>query len=866
VVSTPADDQPRQGGPGQRPGEREVGAQITLPHRHLLCFNDDGLVPFEEGKKNSTVLGDFLKQEENRELLQSCVSECLALTKTEVHDGVQNFLNRLTGLLRRATLFKSLKEKEEEIVIGRIAAKMLQFNQENSSAFLSLANSCLFRGFSRCVVFAGDLANDGLVRLLGYFRMQEPQTEPAELKSLVLGRGDSDWPLVILDSESGNGKTTACIWLSSEVSDVKHDTRSLRCVLLVVLNTDAEASQSHENRQKVLQERLGDLLQAQLGRLETDVERDGFKQATWFVAFDEVSRIPNFLQTLCTSRIAIADYLRERFKFVNSVRILAAGTGSTGAIAPGCCPTHYKVVTLWGQTEIPPKKDCSPKKFRSHLHSNHVDRFDRVATWELWNAMMHIPFIEQAVENPRFAECLMEQCGNITENLGMTHPVAITRAMIDTVIELSCIRFKELNACSGLDRHHMMQVVADAIQYAIVPKLATKLPPGFATYGMGRDVAEARFRSAFASGTGVEVKTDAPMRVSRGFDENGIEQYEDLVLVVPEECNRFSVSERQWSLLALGYGRGEPQPDWDDFWQAAALFVRLNMIGLQGETVWQALLTLRGRSTGESPFDGHYNMWLCEDAAIQAAAVERTLSYTRLVCWTETTKVEKSTLMFNPTFSRSEDEEEDKEEVLAEAEDSDLDQLRESSFDAEGQELLQRLEAVLIANHGAVIVNAPYARFADIIFLSRELVILIILKVNSFGENSILPAEAVMEDVEALGVTSQDPWLNRFLQELFSAIGTPLPLVISAIMTTNTAVDLTTEIAKYPATSDFPLVLQWTVTDGFVDESKVRFRFPEPAKATTQSEATIINTAAVLEGDPEPTDFLRPHFRLGPVL
>jgi hypothetical protein len=240
------------------------------------------------------------------------------------------------------------------------------------------------------------------------------------------------------------------------------------------------------------------MLEAQLKRLKTDKEREGFRKAAWVIALDEVSIIPNLLRTLCVHRVDIAQHLEKRFGFATgSVR-------SAGIVAPGSYPEHYKVVTLVGQKTVPPPKNCT--------HAvHHVDKFDFEGTRAMGNALMHISYIERAVGNPRFAECLMERCHLVTEKLSHVHPAMITRALIDSIVGLSCIRFKELNGCSALNR------------------VDRELPPSFAKYGMGRDVAKVKPSAVFDRETEIEVKT---MRFSRGVDSAGKKQYEEHVLVV----------------------------------------------------------------------------------------------------------------------------------------------------------------------------------------------------------------------------------------------------------------------------------------------------------------------------------------------
>ncbi len=483
-------------GQGQCPrvGENATPQQqVSLSPQHLFCFDDAGLVALEKNRCNATVIDETI--ENNPVLFQENVKKCLSLDAQEVHFGVEQLLVMVEVVLRLANLpIVPLVKAADSI--AKIAAKMLRLNQNTASPFHSLVHSWLFAAWkksNRCVVFAGTYASMGFNRLLWYFQIKPPQTNSGNLLDLIVGKED-DWPLVILDSESGNGKTMAWSWLADDLNTGNTNPDHLRCVLLVVLHQDlmAQPGESHEIRRKYLEEELGALLERQLKQLSTDKEREGFRKATWFIALDEVSSIPNLLRTLCVHRMDIARYLEGKFGFAaGSVRILAAGTGSGGIVTPVSCPKDCKVVTLLGQTKVPPPKGCTQDGFRSHIRYNHLDKFDIPVTRAMWNAMMHIPYIEQAVGNPRFAECLMERCHILTEQLSGVDSALITRAMIDTVVELSCVRFKELNACSRLDREQMTRVVAQAVKYAIVPERAAELPHGFATYGMGRDLAVA---------------------------------------------------------------------------------------------------------------------------------------------------------------------------------------------------------------------------------------------------------------------------------------------------------------------------------------------------------------------------------------
>jgi hypothetical protein len=836
-------------------GDNIAQQSLSLSHGHLRCFDDPGLLSLEVNKHNSTVIEEII--EANPVQFRKCIIKCLSLQEEEVRVGVSDLLSKLEFKFALATLYKP-SVATDSYTIAKIAAEMHRLNLNAASDLLNLAHSCLFKQSARCVVFGGEFGLTGSNRLLNYFRMKPPESDPGNLSGLIEGQGNS-WPLVILDAESGNGKTTACVWLATEVNTVTNATSKLVCVLLIVLDKDvmAQPGDSHETRRQHLEKELCALLKAERQRLITDKEREGFQKATWYIALDEVSRIPNLLRTLCVHRMTIAGYLEKELALApGSVRILAAGTGSAGTVAPGSFPENYKVVTLRGQPKVPPRKDCTEDEFREYININHLHQFSKPATREMWNVMMHIPYIEQAVGNPRFAECLMERCFHVTEKLVDVHPAMITRAMVDTVVGLSSIRFKELNGCSGLTRDNMMQVLAETIKFAIVPAHATEVPSKLAKYGMGRDVAEAKPIKAFKKETEILV-AGPPIKLWR-FDKDGQQYCEEHVLAVPKDRNRFHVSERQWSLIALGYGRGEPRPHWEDSEQAAALFVRLNMIGLQGETVWQALLTLCGYSNDEDPFDGHCNLWPCKNQ-VKSKAMNRLLSYSRLVCWTETTKLEKSLFVPNKTVSRK------RKRKLKRA-GGQVDLLlkqREIAFEARRKEVIPRLQAVLRANLGAVIVNAPQASFADVIFLSRELVILVQSKFYRDATVTEGDVDAVVKEIGKLGITKQDRWFGTFLEDIYSGIHLPLPLVVGGVMTTKQHVDLANKVTNKGKPFVHSPVIQWTVRDGFVDKSKVRFRFPEPGKGEKLPEAIVVHTAADVAGETELEAGVREHF-LGP--
>jgi hypothetical protein len=175
--------------------------------------------------------------------------------------------------------------------------------------------------------------------------------------------------------------------------------------------------------------------------------------------------------------------------------------------------------------------------------------------------------------------------------------------MVDAVIELSSVYFKSLNGCDGLEYPLMMTLIAETVKYAFAPRCA-KLPlPGYVQFGMGRDTARAIPLSKVSPEVHVEVErfTLKAKRSTESEEDRDLEY----ALVIEKGKNRFQVSDHQWSLIALGYGRGEPDPHWDDFELAAALHLRLTMMGLQGhytaqgtlktENVWNALQTLSCR-------------------------------------------------------------------------------------------------------------------------------------------------------------------------------------------------------------------------------------------------------------------------------
>jgi hypothetical protein len=832
----------------QSHGQQDVTLLFTV--KHFACFDVSGIVPLAKDQPKWIVMQGLVR--DHPAIFQAPVMKCLSLKESDVKQGVRDFLFLVEG---RVTFRIFMDETLRDKAIDEITSKLLKFNRDAASPIRNLAYSTLFKDSDRCVIFGPGAADAGR-RLLGLFQMKEPKTPEGQLLTLVDGAGAS-WPLVILDSESGNGKTTACLSLASVVNDVTSATNELRCVLLMVLTSDTIGTETHDRRKKLLEEKFTEALDTQFQMLSTEKERMGFMKARWYIAIDEASTAPNLLRTLCVHRINIARYLEERFKLpANSVRILAAGTGSSGVVAPGCYPDHYKVVSLSGQKDVPPPGDCTEDVFQSHVHPNHRQRLCTPATRELWKKLTAVPYLAQAVENPRFAECLLERCHKVTEHLVAVQPAMLTRAMVDSVIGLSCIRFKELNGCEKLSSEAMMRVIAETIKYAIVPRLAAEVPHNLSTFGMGRDVAKAIPRKKADPTLYNEIKTDTVIRFPLPVKPGGVREYEECALVVPKARNRFQVSERQWGLMALGYGRGESVAHWEDFESAVAFFTKLNMIGLQGETVWQALLTLSGRPDDGDPFDGKFNVCFTTDAA-RAAAKQAKLSYTRLLCWTELSRLEKSTLFFDPTmYSAPESSGPSRAKIVE----------KTQAFQAQRKPVLGRLGASLSANLGAVIVNAPRASFADVIFLSRELVVLI--QAKFYGENSSLDAGGVWSEIGEFGVLPHDPWLGSFLSELYSPLRIPVPLVVAGVMTTKPPVDLSTSSKMHENVlntkgSVSPMIMQWEVEGAFVKGSRVRLRFPQPEAIKNRPDASVVGT--VDRSTELKQDLLTPHFRLDGV-
>lgn len=836
--------------PALAPANVPVAAEPPIARfsdEQLECFDEEDFGKLKADKKNSQVIRDLF--DANPAVFQYFVNKCMSSDEAEVKIGVSGLVGFLAA---------SFPGSQQQLLdnVDVLANKLAKVNRGNTRPFSALLQSPIFKDSSRFAVF-DDEEDSGSWRLLELFKIQDPEANPPDWANTVRGNDADDWPLVFLDAESGNGKTTACKWLATPSDDLKTDPDVIFCVLIMVLEAEkskGEAPQdtkaeSAEERLDWLKNTLTRKMKRQFDKLKTPLQQEGFRNARWIIAVDEVAYAPIRTRALCRNRVLVARHVRKELHLKKPLRIVAAGTGSCRVVAPASFPQHYRVVELLGQKNIAPPAGCAYSAFCSMLSAKLKNV--NVATWQLWTRVMEIPYLTQATKNPRFAECVLIHCVELTSRANIGAPIMITPSMVDTVVELSGVYFKNLNGCNIFNPDEMMWEIAKVVRHAVAPRLAMELPANHEVSGMGRDTVKAVLSD--------KVSPEDLVIDSISVSENDTPGSKTLeyALVIKKGSNRFRVSDHQWSLIALGYGRGEPEPRWENFESAVALHLRLTMIGVQGEHVWGALQTLSCR---EQPFDEKFNLLLGAPPTF-ADACARTLSYTRIACWTETEKLEKASLV------PSSEEMIKNWRSAAESPDSGAAAKARQLLNLEERKstLLQRIKAALHANLGVVIVNAPHASFADVIFLSKELVVLV--QAKYYGPGSPLGQGKVRLEIEKFGVTSLDPWFIGWLQGL---VGTdkPLPLVVSGIMSTKSAADLSVPPPRHKgewkqmeaAPSSPILVMQWSVDSGFVVGSKVRFRFPEPNPDNDDKPAlTIIETGQQSEALADLTH----HFLIG---
>jgi hypothetical protein len=261
--------------------------------------------------------------------------------------------------------------------------------------------------------------------------------------------------------------------------------------------------------------------------------------------------------------------------------------------------------------------------------------------------------------------------------------------------------------------------------------------------------------------------------------------------VVSKGRNRFIVSDSQWALFALRYGDGEPLEGWEYFEHAAALFLRMTMVGLRGATISDALGVLAGNPDPQlkSP------CWRLIAPARSPAKLSDKLSYLDVLSWSEVQPINRALLE-----GRSADD-----------------------------PAWLRLKAAVDAGVGALIVNAADADFAGVMFVSKELVILVHTKFITTAKQP--SATTIAAEMTNCGVAQRDGWLLPVLDELCGRT----PCIVCGFLTTGKPINLHSAPSLSKLQPRQPLcIVQWRLDrEGVVATSKVRTRFPRVSEGTT---------------------------------
>jgi hypothetical protein len=806
---------------GKNHGATNEGANFTK--EFLDCF--DTVTIQLKYKPNQKVVPSFAQLLNSGRAASQKNSDYFLSYTCENPEEIQNFTSDVRDMVYAAVvvfcknsgLTGALEKQNFNVVqyMNDLTTALQMAHESPADSLFRLSQSEIFDGSSRCVCFQ---ANSGKGRLLEVFKSRDPvfkrnQNESeVSVPALLESRA---WPLVIFDGESGSGKTT----LLTRLADPKPrgPVETLQCVFVVVFEATDDVKviddePPDESELRKIQD-VVDILALRMSKVKEKLSsklQEAFGEATWIIAIDEASSVPIMLRTLCRQRAEIASEFGKALG-IRRVRIVAAGTGSKTVCAPGSFPEDFQVLSLEGQPELAPPKGSSAGDFEARLNKRFFETYrtlksETQSVVYFWNKLRAIPFIDAGLSNPRFAECVMLRCFKVVGGLKDFQPHMVTLATLQSIVTFSCLHFKSLNGCDKLKTTAgMMSAIGTAIQYAIAPRHQNEFPSTLQQYGMGRDIMEAKLKS--------EVNTDQEEVVdewiarhiaskappskappskappskappSKGLASKASAKAEQTVVgVVPKGEHRFAVSPQQWSLFALSYGHGEPLQTWPDFENSAALFLRMMMVGLKGETVRNALKALTGYLGLRSDGAPHKVF-----GPLPKTTLNQKLDYTDVLCWTEVNRLQKEDLL-------------------------------------QKSDAWMRVKAAVDANMGAVILNAPGAKFADVIFASKQLVVLIQAKYYAIPA-SALSSTQMQEEMGKFGVTQEDPWLAPALSTLFNQGGAPY--IVCGMLTTTPPFNLN---RNFPALdpSQPICVLQWQVDDqGFVQNSKVKIRFPEP--------------------------------------
>ena len=395
-----------------------------------------------------------------------------------------------------------------------------------------------------------------------------------------------EWQLPVLHGESGSGKSSAMVCCATGESDL---TRDMTSGTLVVMVMASEVS----DKMNVATDAPKDVIVAACTNAFTKIAAEQMNRLERTLSPGDYSTAKSQLQLVfaideaSSAQAFVRILCRTRLDVAEQLQgrlgVREVRMVVAGTGATSAVNAPGSVPQYYRLVHVQPANLV--EAIRDDLKSRTVSQMPlRIFNAVVTDDLVGAPF----VSNPRCAEmvALVARKVAVTGDAWL-HPRTV-KSMVPSVLAMAAAEFKAKNGCKTFDAAKMYQYMSEALRYCVHPDLAAtaSVPECLSQAGMVTDHAE------LVSYTDVAKLGETYDVVVRELNPSQVGANKTALVVAKGE-RRYRMTVAQVALFSLGYGGCAVASTWQGMEDASALFCAMRLWAMQGATLGELLRLFR---------------------------------------------------------------------------------------------------------------------------------------------------------------------------------------------------------------------------------------------------------------------------------